>query len=156
VLGGGTSVDSVPFEAWMEVDLRSVSEERLRGIDQLLHAAVREGVAEENAGRAHGDSLVVEFRRVGHRPSGEVPLSDPLVQRAAAAIAYFGARPEPGIGSTDANIPISRGIPAVTLGGGGEGEGAHSLREWWLDRNGEVAIKRTLLVVRAHAGLAAP
>ena len=68
-------------------------------------------------------------------------------------IAHFGFQPRPGISSTDANIPISRGIPAVTLGGGGVGFGAHSLQEWWLDRDSETAIKRTLLIVLAHAGL---
>ena len=153
VIGGGTSVNAVPFEAWMEVDMRSVSDERLRGIDAILHDAVRDGVAEENAARAHGDSLTVELELVGDRPSGEIPLSDPLVQRASAAIAHFGFEPRPGISSTDANIPISRGIPAVTLGGGGVGFGAHSLQEWWLDRDSETAIKRTLLIVLAHAGL---
>jgi len=154
VIGGGTSVNAVPFEAWMEVDMRSISDERLRGIDAILHAAVREAVAEQNRMRAHGDSLTVEFELVGDRPSGEIPLSDPLVQRTAAAITYFGFEPQPNRSSTDANIPISRGIPAVTLGGGGVGFGAHSLQEWWLDRDSEIAIKRTLLIVLAHAGLA--
>jgi len=153
VIGGGTSVNAVPFEAWMEVDMRSVSEDRLRGIDAIFQAAVREAIAEQNRMRAHGDSLTVELELVGDRPSGEIPLSDPLVQRAAAAIAYFGFEPRPNRSSTDANIPISRGIPAVTLGGGGVGSGAHSLQEWWLDRDSETAIKRTLLIVLAHAGL---
>src|SRR5690606_13713450 len=153
VIGGGTSVNSVPFEAWMEVDMRSVSDERLRGIDAILQASVREAVAQQNRLRAHGDSLTVELELVGDRPSGEIPLSDPLVQRASAAIAHFGFEPRPGISSTDSNIPISRGIPAVTLGGGGVGYGAHALHEWWLDRDSETAIKRTLLVVLAHAGV---
>jgi len=153
VIGGGTSVNAVPFEAWMEVDMRSVSDERLRGIDAILHAAVREAVAEQNRLRAYGDSLTVELELVGDRPSGEIPLSDPLVQRAAAAIAHFGFEPRPGRSSTDSNIPIARGIPAVTLGGGGVGYGAHSLQEWWLDRDSETAIKRTMLIVLAHAGM---
>ncbi|HUG39420.1 MAG TPA: M20/M25/M40 family metallo-hydrolase [Longimicrobiales bacterium] len=154
VIGGGTSVNSVPFEAWMEVDMRSVDDDRLRGIDALFRRTVREAVAAQSTERARGDSLTVELRLVGDRPSGEIAPDDALVQRAMAAIARFGLRPAPGRSSTDANIPISRGIPAVTLGGGGEGSGAHSLHEWWLDRDSHIAIQRTLLVVLAQAGLA--
>lgn len=155
VLGGGTSINSVPFEAWMQVDMRSVDPDRLRGIDDIFRAAVRDAVAEQNWLRARGDSLTLELELVGDRPSGEVARDDPLVQRAAAAIAHFGFDPDPGRSSTDSNIPIARGIPAVTLGGGGEGNRAHSLDEWWLDRDSETAIRRTLLVVLAHAGLTA-
>ena len=155
VIGGGTSINSVPFEAWMEVDMRSISDERLRGIDALFRRTVREAVAEQNTRRGRGDSLTVELDLVGDRPSGEIASDDPLIQRARAAIAHFGYEPEPGRSSTDSNIPISRGIPAVTLGGGGEGSGAHSLHEWWRDAaDSHVAIQRTLLVVLAHAGLA--
>ena len=155
VIGGGTSVNSVPFEAWMQVDMRSVDDARLRGIDAVLHGAVREAVAEQNARRPRGDSLTVELELVGDRPSGETPIADPLVQRAIAAIAAFGHAPDPGRSSTDSNIPIARGIPAVTLGGGGEGSGAHSLHEWWRDTpDSHTAIQRTLAIVVAWAGLA--
>lgn len=154
VIGGGTSINSVPFEAWMEVDMRSIDDGRLRGIDEVFRTAVVEAVTEQNARRARGDSLTVELELVGDRPSGEIAADDPLIQRAAAAIAHLGFRPDPGRSSTDSNIPISRGVPAVTLGGGGVGQGAHSLHEWWLDRGSENSIQRTLLVVLAHAGLA--
>lgn len=152
-IGGGTSVNSVPFEAWMLVDMRSIDDERLRGIDALFREAVTEAVAEQNARRQRGDSLTVELELVGDRPSGEIPAAHPFVQRAAAAIDHFGFEPVYGRSSTDANIPIARDIPAVTLGGGGEARGAHSLSEWWLDRDSEMAIRRTLLLVLAHAGL---
>ena len=156
VIGGGTSVNSVPFEAWMQVDMRSVSDDRLREIDALFRRTVLEAVTEQNARRGRGDSLVADLELVGDRPSGEIAFDAPLIQRAAAAIMHFGLDPAPGRSSTDSNIPISRGIPAVTLGGGGRGSGAHSLDEWWLDRDSHIAIQRTLLVVLAHAGLAAP
>lgn len=155
VIGGGTSVNSVPFEAWMVVDMRSVDDARLRGIDALFRAAVREAVAEQNTRRSRGDSLTVDLELVGDRPSGEIAADDPLIQRARAAIRHFGFEPALGRSSTDSNIPIARGIPAMTLGGGGEGSGAHSLHEWWRDTpDSHIAIQRTLLIVLAHAGLA--
>jgi tripeptide aminopeptidase len=156
VIGGGTSVNSVPFEAWMEVDMRSISDERLRGIDGLFRRTVREAVAEQNTRHTRGDSLALELDLVGDRPSGEIAAAAPLVQRARAAIRHFGLTPSLGRSSTDSNIPISRGIPAATLGGGGTGGGAHSLSEWWLNEDGPIAIQRTLLVVLAEAGLATP
>ncbi|MBW3552906.1 MAG: M20/M25/M40 family metallo-hydrolase [Gemmatimonadetes bacterium] len=156
VIGGGTSVNSVPFEAWMEVDMRSVDDERLRGIDALFRRTVHEAVAEQNGRPRRGDSLTVELELVGDRPSGSIAADAPLIQRARAAISHFGLEPSLGRSSTDSNIPISRGIQAVTLGGGGEGSGAHSLHEWWLDRDSHIAIQRTLLVVLAQTGLVAP
>lgn len=156
VIGGGTSVNSVPFEAWMEVDMRSVDDERLRGIDALFRRTVREAVAEQSGRRSRGDSLAVDLELVGDRPSGSIAADVPLIQRARAAISHFGLEPSLGRSSTDSNIPISMGIPAVTLGGGGEGSGAHSLHEWWLDRDGHIAIQRTLLVVLGQTGLVAP
>ena len=156
VIGGGTSVNSVPFEAWMEVDMRSVDDERLRGIDALFRRTVREAVAEQNGRPRRGDSLTVELELVGDRPSGSIAADAPLIQRARAAISHLGLEPSLGRSSTDSNIPISRGIQAVTLGGGGEGSGAHSLHEWWLDRDSHIAIQRTLLVVLAQTGLVAP
>lgn len=156
VIGGGTSVNSVPFEAWMEVDMRSVDDERLRGIDALFRRTVREAVAQQSLRRSRGDSLTVDLELVGDRPSGSIAADVPLIQRARAAISHFGLEPSLGRSSTDSNIPISMGVPAVTLGGGGEGSGAHSLHEWWLDRDGHIAIQRTLLVVLAQTGLVAP
>ena len=153
VIGGGTSINSVPFEAWMEVDMRSVSPDRLRGIDALFIATLREAIAIENEGRSRGDSLSLDPRLVGDRPSGEIPPTDPLIQRARAAVRHMGWEPRLSRSSTDSNIPISLGIPAVTIGGGGTGGGAHSLAEWWLNEDGHLAIQRTLLLVLAQAGL---
>ncbi|HSH45090.1 MAG TPA: M20/M25/M40 family metallo-hydrolase [Longimicrobiales bacterium] len=154
VVGGGTSVNSIPFESWMQVDMRSVSDERLRGIDALFRRTMQEARAAQNALPRRGDSLTVELELVGDRPSGDIAATDPLVQRALAAVASFGVEPSLGRSSTDSNVPISMGIPAVTIGGGGRGGNAHALDEWWLDRDGHVAIQRTLLLVLAQAGLA--
>jgi acetylornithine deacetylase/succinyl-diaminopimelate desuccinylase-like protein len=152
-IGGGTSVNSVPYESWMEVDMRSVSPERLNGVDALLQNAIRQALAGANELRRRGDSLTVDVELIGDRPSGEIDVSMPLVERALAATRHFGVEPRLGIGSTDSNIPISLGIPAVTIGGGGVSDGAHSLTEWFVNEQGDVGIKRALLILAAEAGL---
>jgi acetylornithine deacetylase/succinyl-diaminopimelate desuccinylase-like protein len=152
-IGGGTSVNSIPFEAWLEVDMRSVSPERLEGIDALFKTAVAKAVGEQNASRRSGDPLSVDVQMVGDRPSGAVDPETPLVQRAMAATRYFDAEPRLGTGSTDSNVPIALGIPAVTIGRGGAGGGTHSLREWWANRYGHLAIQRALLITLAEAGV---
>jgi len=155
-IGGGTSVNSIPFEAWMEVDMRSVSEESLARIDAAFRAAMREALDEANALRREGPALELELDQIGDRPSGEIPDDQPLVQRAAASIRRFGGEPELGRSSTDSNIPIALGIPAVTIGSGGVGGGAHSPGEWWIDEDGHLAIQAALLLLVSEAGLAEP
>lgn len=152
-LGGGTSVNSIPFESWMEVDMRSVSPERLNGVDSLFQRAMREALAEINAIRRDGEPLTLDVEMIGDRPSGTIPESTPLVQRALSATRYFDVEPELSISSTNSNIPISLGIPAVTIGRGGSGGGGHALSEWWVNDDGTVAIKRALLLLAAEAGV---
>ncbi|MBI4538443.1 MAG: M20/M25/M40 family metallo-hydrolase [Gemmatimonadetes bacterium] len=153
-IGGGTSVNAIPFESWMEVDMRSVSPQRLAGVDSILQTSIRRALDEENAVRRHGPPLTADVEKVGDRPSGEIPSSTPIVQRAIAATRYFGTEPAPGTGSTDSNIPIAKGLPAITIGRGGVGDGGHSPGEWWLNEKGDIAIKKALLIVLAEAGLA--
>lgn len=153
VLGGGTSVNSIPFEVSMEVDMRSESPASLERIDAALHEAVAKAVAEENAGRRRGAEVTAEMVVIGRRPSGEIAESDPIVQRAVAITRMFGAEPRLGRGSTDSNIPISLGIPAITIGGGGVGGGAHSLGEYFINRDGPRGIHRALLILLAQAGV---
>jgi acetylornithine deacetylase/succinyl-diaminopimelate desuccinylase-like protein len=154
VIGGGTSVNSIPFEAWMDVDMRSESPASLERIDAALHASVERAVEEENAERRRGEALTFELELIGDRPSGEVAEDAPIVQRAAAVSRMLGIEPRLGRSSTDANIPISKGIPAITIGGGGVAGGAHSLHEWFLNENGTLGIKRALLILLSQAGLA--
>ncbi|SOD93064.1 M20/M25/M40 family metallo-hydrolase [Spirosoma fluviale] len=118
-IGGGTSVNSIPFSSWMEVDMRSEIPENLVLIDSLLKSSVQKALEEHNQMRRSGPALTVDFERIGERPSGELPETLPLVQRSMAAIAHFGESPKIGRGSTNGNIPISKGIPAVTIGQGG-------------------------------------
>jgi di/tripeptidase len=91
---------------------------------------------------------------IGDRPSGEISESDPFVQRAIAASQHLGIEPRLERSSTDANIPISLGVPAITIGGGGAASAVHSPGEWYINRDGPLGIKRALLVVLAQAGTA--
>jgi len=153
ILGGGTSVNAIPFEAMMEVDMRSGSPERLAGIGSLFQRAVRQALDEQNAMRRAGPPLTVEVDLVGDRPSGVLDPATPIVQRAQAAVRYLGLTPALEDGSTDSNIPIARGLPAITIGRGGASQGAHSPGEWWMDRNGALAVKNALLILVAEAGV---
>jgi len=152
-IGGGTSVNSIPFEAWMEVDMRSESPESLDRIDEALQISVRRAVAEANQNRRRGEELTVELDFIGERPSGEIALDDEFLQRGVAATRLLGIEPRLGRGSTDSNIPISLGIPSMTIGGGGVGLRAHSLAEGFINRDGPLGIKRALLIVVAQAGV---
>lgn len=154
VIGGGTSVNSIPFEVSMQVDMRSESQERLIEIDSLFHRSMRRAVREMNVSRRRGPPLTVEIDMIGDRPSGEVAEDDPLVERAVAATRLLGLVPVLGRSSTDSNIPISQGIPALTIGGGGTGGGGHSPGEFYVNENGPRGIQRALLLLVAQAGLA--
>ena len=151
-IGGGTSVNSIPFSSWMEVDMRSVSPVRLDSIDNILKQAVNRALDEQNALIRLGDSLTVDVELIGKRPSGELPADLPLVQRAMAASAFLGKRPGLTRGSTNSNIPISRGIPAVTIGRGGRGAHAHALNEWWLEGDSYRATQFGLLLLIVESG----
>lgn len=155
VIGGGTSVNSIPFESWMEVDMRSESPERIEGIDNLLQAAVQRALKEENQMKRRGPDLEVEVKPIGKRPAGGIAPNTPLVQRALAATENMHMAPSIRVGSTNSNIPFSKGIPAITIGAGGKAGGAHSLNEWWLqDNEATMATQKALLVLLAEAGLA--
>ena len=152
-IGGGTSINSVPFESWMEVDIRSVSPSRLDTMESFLYKAVDLGVKDQNQRKRLGASMSADIEKIGDRPSGELSSELPIVQRAMAGTAYFGKRPRLTRGSTNSNIPISLGIPAVTIGRGGLGANGHSLDEWWYNKEGHKAIQLALLLVVAEARL---
>lgn len=152
-IGGGTSVNSIPFEAWMEVDMRSEDQTRLLTIDSIFQAAMHQALVEQNGMVRRGEELSLDLDLIGDRPSGENDPNTPLLLRAQATIRHFGGRPNIQRSSTDSNIPISLGIPAVTLGGGGVSGGAHSPGEWWINRDAYRAVQKLLLVLSAEAGL---
>lgn len=152
-IGGGTSVNSIPFESWMEVDMRAVDPMNLDEIEAIFKTSVEKAIAEYNDSGVR-DEVTYELTKIGDRPSGELSPSLPLIQRSMAASQYFGATPSLGRGSTNINIPISKGIPSVCIGRGGKGGGAHSLHEWYLnDEPGDESIQLALLITLAQAGL---
>jgi len=153
VIKGGTSVNSIPFESSMEIDMRSVSPARLDSIDTILKTAIQDALAYQNGLNRIGDKLTVDVDQIGNRPSGELSEKLPLIQKAMACTALFGKRPRLTRGSTNSNIPISLGIPAVTVGRGGEGANAHSLDEWWINKEGHRAIQFTLLLLLSESGI---
>ncbi len=152
-IGGGTSINSIPFESWAEIDMRSGSQDKLDDVDAILQAAVEQALQEENAGRLDGPELTVDVDRVGTRPAAKGDTSSPVVQRAMAATVAFGVQPSLRISSTDANLPISKGIPAVTMSRGGVSGGSHSPDEWWQNVDGHIGIQIGLLTLLAEAGL---
>jgi acetylornithine deacetylase/succinyl-diaminopimelate desuccinylase-like protein len=153
-IGGGTSINSIPFESWMEVDMRSGSQAKLDDIDAVLHAATEQALQEENAARLDGPELTVDVDRVGTRPAAQGNADIPLVQRAMAATLAFGIEPELQISSTDSNLPISKGIPAVTMSRGGVSGNSHAPEEWWQNVDGHIGIQIGLLTLLTEAGLA--
>lgn len=131
VMGGGTSVNSIPFESWMEVDMRSESRAELEKLNEKFMGLMHEAADEENAARSTAQGRVsVDLKLVGDRPTGETPRESLIVQTAAAAVRASGMTPRFSISSTDSNVPISLGIPAITIDSGGRGGRAHSLDEW--------------------------
>lgn len=137
----------------MEIDMRSESPEALLEIDSLFQAAMRRGLEEANEARARGEELTLEVTMIGNRPSGEIPEDHPFVQRALAATELIGGIVSLRRSSTDSNTPIALGIPAVTIGGGGAGGNAHSLAEFFMNRDGPRGIQRALLILVSEAGL---
>jgi tripeptide aminopeptidase len=154
VVEGGTSVNAIAAEASMLVDMRSVAPAALDSLDRRFHAAVRQALADENARwPASPVRLTVEVARTGTRPAGTQPDDAPIVRVARAAGQRLGIEPSVTPSSTDANIPISPGIPSLTIGAGGKGEGAHSLAESWDSQGSEKGTQWVLLLVLGLAGV---
>lgn len=151
---GGTGVNVIPREATMQVDLRSASGDELRRLDAFFRRAVREAVDDENANHRKTEPLLeADVQLVGERPSGETPADSPLVELAMAATRVLGEEPRLEQASTDSNVPISMGIPALTLGGGGSSGNSHTLDEWYDPRGRDLGLKRALLVILGIVGL---
>ncbi|HEY2962719.1 MAG TPA: M20/M25/M40 family metallo-hydrolase [Pyrinomonadaceae bacterium] len=151
---GGTSVNAIPSRVAMEVDLRSAGDAELRRLDAFFRRAMKEALDEENAARRPGDPpLNLQLNLIGERPSGETPADSPLVRLAIEATKLLGVEPRLDQSSTDSNLPISLGIPAVTLGAGGISGASHTLAEWYEPRERDKGLKRGLLVVLAFVGV---
>jgi len=152
---GGTSINSIPEKAAMDVDLRSGADAELRRLDSFFRRAVKQAADEENATRRPGDPLLEpKVDLIGERPSGETPSDSPLVELALEATRILGVEPRLDQSSTDSNLPISLGIPAITLGAGGTSGASHTLAEWYDPTDRELGLKRALLVILGIVGLA--
>lgn len=150
-VGGGTSVNSIPFEAWMEVDMRSADQAALTALDANFHRAVDTALAEENERWAGNGRLTVDKQLVGNRPGGRGPADAPILLAALSVSRALGLDASVDEGSTDSNIPISLGIPAVTIDGGGRGTGAHALEETFDTTDSWQGTARALLLAIALA-----
>ena len=155
VIEGGSSVNAIPERATMVVDVRSVSSDEIEKLEAYLKRVVEIAMREENSQRAmSGTSLTCEIQQVGDRPSGETAVDSTIVRAAIECSRALGIEPRLDCSSTDSNIPISLGIPAITVGVGGISSNCHSLTEWYEPVGRELGIKRLLLLTVMLAGAA--
>jgi acetylornithine deacetylase/succinyl-diaminopimelate desuccinylase-like protein len=151
---GGTSVNSIPESAQASIDFRSTDPSQLLFLEVALHRAVEDAVeywnAEAKSIAAHSRGLLAfSIRKIGDRPAALLPSDSPLLEALRAVDRHLGLRTELRLGSTDANIPLSLGVPALSMGAGGEGGGAHTQAEWYCARDREAGLKRVLLLILA-------
>ena len=156
---GGTSVNSIPSRAAMKVDLRSESESELTKLEGFLRSSMQSGIDEEMASARDrgmsGSSNALELKTIvlGVRPAGDLPENSPLLAALLAADMRLGNRSRRERSSTDANIPLSLGIHAISLGAGGRSGGAHTLEEWYDPTGREMGLQRIALTVLGVAGV---
>ncbi len=151
-LGGGTALNSIPQEVWLDFDVRSEHPRTLRDTDARLREALTHALDAENRRRVPGSMpLRLELATLGDRPGGTTPEESPLVRAAVAATRALGREPELAAASTDANVPIALGIPSVALGAGGRAGEAHLPTEWFENVDGPAGLFRALLVTTAAA-----
>lgn len=152
--GGGSSINAVPRKAWIEIDLRSESGNHLRGVEERVRKIAGGALGSANAGSGDGTgTLTLSVDVIGDRPAGATDPDHALVQAAIDATRSLGAVPELVASSTDSNIPMSLGIPAITMGAGGEAGQAHTPDEWFSNQRGPEGILRALLTVLLFVGV---
>ena len=153
---GGTSVNSIPYEARIKIDIRSESEDELARLETALRDCIATGVRDEmdSARDRSKGKLESRVELLGSRPGGELAASSPLLAALRSADEAIGNQSRIERSSTDANIPLSLGIDAISIGAGGSGGGAHSLQEWYDSTGREAGLKRALLTVLGIAGVA--
>lgn len=151
-MGGGSAVNAIPGDAWLEIDLRSTSIAELSRLEREIRHAARLAMEWENARRRpETPPLTLQVDLIGDRPGGS-PSDDAYVQAAFDATRLVGRTPEGAVASTDANIPLSLGIPAVAIGAGGRGGDTHTTREWFENRDGTLGLVRAMTLLVAAAG----
>ncbi|HUI54613.1 MAG TPA: M20/M25/M40 family metallo-hydrolase [Bryobacteraceae bacterium] len=154
VISGGTSVNSIPESASMRVDIRSASQQEMERVERALREAVAEAAAEYPRRARNGSrGISYEIQLIGCRPAAELAPGARTLQVIHAVDAHLGNRARPHRASTDANIPLSLGREAISIGAGGSGGGAHTLQEWYDPAERDLGLKRVLLTVLALAGV---
>jgi tripeptide aminopeptidase len=148
-IGGGTSVNSIAYEAWLEMDMRSEDKAALDSVDASFHKAIDSAVVEENARWGGNGTITAVKDKVGDRPVGQTPENSMIVQTAISVTKALGLEYDLGAGSTDANWPMSLGIPAIAAGGGGSGKNGHSLTEEWDSTDSWKGTQRAILLAIA-------
>jgi acetylornithine deacetylase/succinyl-diaminopimelate desuccinylase-like protein len=148
---GGTSINAIPRDAWIELEVRSESEGVLDDLDERLRRLA--ALHGNHGNRASGGGLHLRIQGLGRRPAAITPADAALVRAAAAATRAMGANPELTVSSTDANVPMTLGIPAVTMGAGGEAGLAHTPDEWYCNQGGPEGVLRALLTVLLMDGV---
>jgi len=145
---GGEHLTGVPMQAWIDVDIRSLDPMRLRTMSHELKRIVQRVVHDEST-REPSQALHFAITTLGDRPAGRIDDRHPLVLAAAAATRVVGRTPQSASASTDANVPLSRGIPAIAIGAGGSGGAEHTPHEWYDDGDSEIGLERAIRLVVA-------
>jgi len=143
---GGASVNAIPAAARAKIDIRSESNEKMDELVDALTRAIEHGLEVENH-RATGGKVAVKIREIGSRPAASLSETSPVLSYLRAVDSHLGVRSHLDCASTDANIPMSLGIPAISIGAGGQGGGAHTLQEWFKPEGRDLGLKRILLTL---------
>ena len=151
---GGTSVNSIPERATASIDFRSTSSEEILRLEVALHRAIEDAVDQANAAaknlsNCNRGQLTFNVKKIGDRPAARLAADSPILEALRAVDRHLGIQTDLRLGSTDANIPIALGVPAISVGAGGDGGGAHTLAEWYSDRNRGIGLRRVLLLAVA-------
>jgi len=157
---GGNSVNSIPENAKAAIDFRSTSREELVRLEVALHRSMEDAVEETNRAVKTPSAkrmglLTFAIEKIGDRPAATLPANSPLLDALRAVDRHLGLRTDLRVGSTDANLPMSLRVPALSMGAGGEGGGAHTLAEWYSAKDREVGLRRVMLLTLAMAEWAA-
>lgn len=154
-IGGGSAINAIPGDGWLEVDLRSTSGAELERLDADIRRCARQVLDVHNQGRRPDSPLLqMAVEVIGDRPSGAIASDAFLAHAAFDATRLVGRTPESAVASTDANIPLHLGLPAIALGAGGRGGEVHTTREWYENRDGALGLVRAMTVLAAVAELA--
>jgi acetylornithine deacetylase/succinyl-diaminopimelate desuccinylase-like protein len=145
---GGTAINAIPQQASARFDLRSTDTDQLIRLEVELHRAVEDAVLAANL----AGGVRFDIQKIGDRPVGQLPEHSELMGLLQAVDRHLAIRTEPRLASTDANVPLSLGVPAVSIGGGGEGGGIHTYGEWYDARGRDLGLRRILLLLLALAG----